>query len=312
MKEERLKKRLVAEIAEKNQGSYFSEIQADNRIKIFDLSWLKTNWNLEGKNQVASMTLATPFNSTGTFPKIEAFLRASRILEQLENALKGEEYLRVPGMQKLINESRFFNSELIYFLASIDSSEESLGHSRFVASYTLLLAKSAGVHHRQSLLDIERGALLHDIGKIGISEDILQKDGPLTEEEMEIIRYHPLIGFAMIEEFSFLQGAAEIILFHHERYDGSGYPFGLQAEEIPLSARLFSLADTIDAITSDRPYRKGRSFEEALEEIRLCSGTQFDPKLAEISLQIPVEKWKKTKEKVLKSLRRPAVNLRCS
>lgn len=80
----------------------------------------------------------------------------------------------------------------------------------------------------------------------------------------------------MIKEFSFLQGAAEIVLFHHERYDGSGYPFGLQGEEIPLSARLFSLSDTLDAITSDRPYRRGRSFEEALAEIEKCSGSQFD------------------------------------
>ncbi len=309
MKGQGLKKRLVAE---KNRSNYFSEMQTNNRVKIFDLSWLKTNWDLEGQDQTASMALSSPFNSPGTFPKIEAFLRASRILEQLESTLRGEEYLRIPGMQKLVNESRFFNSELIYFLASTDSSEESLGHSRFVASYTLLLAKSAGIRNRQSLLDIERGALLHDIGKIGIAEDILQKNGPLTEEEMEIIRYHPLIGFAMIEEFSFLQGAAEIILFHHERYDGSGYPFGLEAEEIPLSARLFSLADTIDAITSDRPYRKGRSFEEALEEISLCSGTQFDPKLAEVTLNIPAEIWKKTKEKVLKSLRRPAAYMRYS
>jgi len=158
------------------------------------------------------------------------------------------------------------------------------------------------------LIDIERGALLHDIGKIGIPETILQKKEALTEEEMEIIRYHPLIGFAMIEEFSFLQGAAEIVLFHHEKYDGTGYPFGLIGEEIPLSARLFSLADTLDAITSDRPYRRGRSLEEALQEIEKCRGSQFDPELVDIMQAIPLDKWEKAKERARKTLRAPAIN----
>jgi len=278
------------------------------KIKIFDLGWLKANWDLQSFGQAASALIASPALSPYTHPKIDAFLKASRILERLENVIRQEEYLAVPGLKKLFQESRFFNSELIYFLAAADSSEESLGHSRFVAAYTVLLAQSSGITNRRALLDIERGALLHDIGKIGIPEGILQKREPLAEEEMDIIKYHPLIGFAMIEEFSFLQGAAEIVLFHHERYDGAGYPFGLQGEEIPLSARLFSLADTLDAITSDRPYRLARSFEEALEEIKSCSGSQFDPRLVDILLEIPVEKWKKVKEKVLKTVRQPAIN----
>jgi HD-GYP domain-containing protein (c-di-GMP phosphodiesterase class II) len=307
MKEDRVKKQAVAE-GKKSGSRYYSEIPENGRIKSFDLSWLKTNWDLEGWGHSASALLASPLNSACTFPKIEAFLKASSILEKLEKVIRGDRYLRLPEMQNLFNETRFFNSELIYFLAATDSSEESLGHSRFVASYTVLLAQGAGISHRRTLLDIERGALLHDIGKIGIPEGILQKKGSLTEEEMQIIKYHPLIGFAMIEEFSFLQGAAEIVLFHHEKYNGNGYPFGLQGEEIPLSARLFSLADTIDAITSDRPYRKGRTFEDALEEIKLCSGTQFDPKLAEITLQIPAEKWEKIKEKILRSLKQPVIH----
>lgn len=308
MKDNRPKRLALAESHGKKDKDLYSGLQENSRVKVFDLSWLKTNWDLQGWGQAASALMNYPFSSPFALSKIEAFLKASRILDRLENAMRQEEFGRIPGLKKLFHDSRFFNSELIYFLAATDSREENLGHSRFVAGYTLLMAQTAGVTGRRALLDIERGALLHDLGKVGIPEDILQKKGPLTEEEMEIIRYHPLIGFAMIEEFSFLQGAAEIILFHHERYDGTGYPFGLQAEEIPLSARLFSLADAIDAMTSDRPYRRSRSFEEALEEIKLCSGTQFDPQLVEITLSIPAHRWIKTREKVLKSLRQPAVN----
>lgn len=309
MKEERQKKSAAAENeGRKDRNRYLAAVQENSRVKVFDLSWLKTNWDIQGWGQVASALLNSPYSSPYALSKIEAFLKASRILDRLENAIRQEEFVRIPGLKNLFNESRFFNSELIYFLAATDSREESLGHSRFVAAYTVLLAQAAGVTTRRALLDIERGALLHDLGKVGIPEDILQKKGPLSDEEMEIIKYHPLIGFAMIEEFSFLQGAAEIVLFHHERFDGTGYPFGLQGEEIPLSARLFSLADTIDAITSDRPYRRSRGFEDALEEIKLCSGTQFDPRLVEVTLEIPPEKWRKVKEKVLKSLRQPAVN----
>lgn len=309
MKEDRPKKTTMAETDErKNRSKYLAAVHDNSRVKVFDLSWLKTNWDIQGWGQVASALLNSPYSSPYALSKIEAFLKASRILDRLENAIRQEEFVRIPGLKHLFNESRFFNSELIYFLAATDSREESLGHSRFVAAYTVMLAQSAGVTSRRALLDIERGALLHDLGKVGIPDDILQKKGPLKEEEMEIIKYHPLIGFAMIEEFSFLQGAAEIVLFHHERFDGTGYPFGLQGEEIPLSARLFSLADTIDAITSDRPYRRSRGFEEALEEVKLCSGTQFDPRLVEVTLEIPPERWRKVKEKVLKSFRQPAFN----
>ncbi len=289
MKEDRLKKLAMADADEKkNKNRYVAAVQENYRVKVFDLSWLKTNWDIQGWGQVASALMHSPYSSPYALSKIEAFLKASRILDRLENAIRQEELVRIPGLKNLSNERRFFNSELIYFLAATDSREESLGHSRFVAAYTVLLAQSAGVTGRRALLDIERGALLHDLGKVGIPEDILQKKGPLSDEEMEIIKYHPLIGFAMIEEFSFLQGAAEIVLFHHERFDGTGYPFGLQGEEIPLSARLFSLADTIDAITSDRPYRRCRGLE--------------------VTLEIPPDRWRKVKEKVLNSLHQPAVN----
>lgn len=306
MKQDRPKKNRLGE----GPGAYLRQeepvSQNNQKIKIFDLDWLRLNWNIN--SSPSSLLHSYERYLPEAYKKIESYLEASRILERLENVVQGDSLKDEPRFKRLLRERKYFNSELIYFLASTDSSEENLGHSRFVAAYTVFLAQASGITSKQYLADIERGALLHDLGKIGIPESILQKEGPLTADEMEIIKFHPLIGFAMIEEFSFLQGAAEIVLFHHERYDGSGYPFGLEGAEIPLSARLFALADTLDAITSNRPYRQGRSFEEALQEIAKCRGSQFEPELVDIMLDIPVEKWAKIKEKVLSSLQQPIIN----
>jgi putative nucleotidyltransferase with HDIG domain len=203
---------------------------------------------------------------------------------------------------------RFFNSNLIHFIAATDDNEDTVGHSQFVASYALLLARELGVEDQRYLVDLERGALLHDIGKIGIPESILRKKGPLTLIEREIIKDHPLLGYKLIEEFSFLERAAQVVLFHHEHFTGMGYPYGLAGEQIPLEARIFSIADTVDAITSDRPYRKGRSFEEARREVERFSGSQFDPQLVEVFLSIPQERWQKAKLATLRTLRLPTIH----
>jgi putative nucleotidyltransferase with HDIG domain len=189
----------------------------------------------------------------------------------------------------------FLNSSLLYFIASTDGNEDTVGHSQLVARYTVFLAKTVGIEDKNSLINIERGALLHDIGKIGIPEFILRKAGPLSKIEREIVQEHPLLGYRMIEEFNFLKEAAQIVLFHHECYSGDGYPFGLSGEEIPLEARIFALADTLDAITSDRTYREGRSFDEAYREIEKNQGSQFDPLIVEVLLSIPKEEWQKIK-----------------
>ncbi len=177
-----------------------------------------------------------------------------------------------------------------------------MGHSQLVARYTMMLTKALGVEDKNYLVNIERGALLHDIGKIGIPESILRKAGPLTALEREIVKEHPLIGYEIIEEFEFLKKAAQIVLFHHESYDGSGYPYGLAAEEIPLEARIFAVADTLDAITSDRPYRKGSSFDVAFREVERARGTQFDPVVVDTLFSVPLEKWQRIKEHTEKSL----------
>ncbi len=133
---------------------------------------------------------------------------------------------------------------------------------------------------------LRMGAMLHDIGKIGVPDAILNKPGPLTDEEFEIMKTHPLLGAKIVENIPFLKPALSYILYHHERYDGKGYPYGLKGEEIPIEGRLLSVIDTVDAITSDRPYRKGRSIEVAIEELKAHSGTQFDPKIVNICIKV--------------------------
>jgi putative nucleotidyltransferase with HDIG domain len=138
--------------------------------------------------------------------------------------------------------------------------------------------------NEKELGDLKIGALLHDIGKIGVPDSILNKPGPLTEEESEIMKKHPTTGAKMVESISFLKPALPYILYHHERHDGKGYPSGLAGDDIPLPGRLLAVVDTIDAITSDRPYRKGRPLAAAMDEIRRYAGFQFNPAVVEACL----------------------------
>ncbi len=165
---------------------------------------------------------------------------------------------------------------------------ETEGHSRRVVQYTLTLAQKLGVPEEQ-LVPMMRGALLHDIGKIGVPDQILRKPGPLTPDEWEIMKCHTRIGYEILSPIDFLRDASPIILHHHERFDGSGYPDGLIGFVIPLGARIFAVADAYDALTSDRPYRRGRAHASAVEEIVRCSGTHFDPQVVTALLQTPEE-----------------------
>jgi len=174
---------------------------------------------------------------------------------------------------------------------------ETEGHSRRVTAYTVALARAVGVPADQ-LGVIARGAFLHDIGKIAIPDRILLKPGKLTPEEREIMRTHCERGYEMIRKIPFLREAAEIVYAHQETFNGAGYPRGLRGEEIPLGARIFAVADTLDAITSDRPYRKGRSFAEASLEIARCDGDQFDPKVVEVFLRMPESLWIDLRQRV--------------
>jgi cyclic di-GMP phosphodiesterase len=170
-----------------------------------------------------------------------------------------------------------YSNTLHALVHALDAREhETSDHSQRVVRYTLAIAHKMGIPDGP-LEDIGRGALLHDIGKIGVPDSILLKPGPLTPAEWVEMRRHPEVGFRILERIDFLHPAAEIVLAHQERYDGGGYPRKLRAEQIPLGARIFMIADTLDAMTSDRPYRKAVSFADAREEIARCSRTQFDP-----------------------------------
>lgn len=164
---------------------------------------------------------------------------------------------------------------------------ETKGHSFRVAEYVMAIARQVGVEDGgQDWTDMHRGALLHDVGKIGVPDYILHKSGPLTPEEWNDMKRHPHIGHEMLRDISFLQGAAAIVHSHHERFDGKGYPQGLIGDEIPLGARIFSVADAFDAMTSDRPYRRALSPDMAHDEIVRHSGTQFDPDVVQAFLLV--------------------------
>lgn len=184
-------------------------------------------------------------------------------------------------------------------VAALDAREhETQNHSQRVARYTTFLAEKVGVPHH-GLAGLYPGALLHDIGKIGISDSILLKRGRLTKEEQEIIRQHPEIGARIVARIGLTAVARSIVLYHHERWDGKGYPRGVQGDQVPVPARIFSIADTLDGITSDRPYRKARSWNDAREEILRCRGTQFDPDLVNAFLSIPAAHFKSLREEVM-------------
>ena len=174
---------------------------------------------------------------------------------------------------------------------------ETEGHCQRVTAFTITMAKAMGVDKGQ-LRHIARGAFLHDIGKMGIPDHILRKPGPLTGEEREIMRRHCEIGYAVLERIPFLKEAAEIVLSHQECYDGSGYPRGLKGEQIPLGARIFAIADTLDAMISDRPYRKAMPISAVREEVRKYSGRQFDPRVAEVFFSIPDSIWLDLHDKI--------------
>lgn len=174
---------------------------------------------------------------------------------------------------------------------------ETEGHSKRVTAYTIALARAMGIAPADIKI-IARGAFLHDIGKMAIPDEILRKPGSLTAEEQELMREHCTRGYNMLRKIPFLSGAAEIVFTHQEHFNGSGYPNRLRGHEIPVGARIFAVADALDAITSDRPYRKALSFDSAREEILRCSGSQFDPAVVEVFLKIPNELWQELRSEI--------------
>lgn len=174
---------------------------------------------------------------------------------------------------------------------------ETEAHARRVTAYTISIARVMGLSAAEIRV-IARGAFLHDVGKLAVPDAILLKPGALTREEMEIMRSHCSRGREVTVGIPFLKEPAEIVYSHHENYDGSGYPRGLRGDEIPLGARIVSLANAFDAITSDQPYRPARPFSAAIAEIERCAGSQFDPEIVKIVLKIPENLWSDMRKEV--------------
>jgi putative nucleotidyltransferase with HDIG domain len=187
-----------------------------------------------------------------------------------------------------------YDTTLENFMAALDLRDvETYGHSKTVARYTHMLAGSCGVSDPRKLESIRKGALLHDAGKMAIPDSILKKPGPLAPKEWEVIRRHPVLGYGLVRDVKLVPEVANIILCHHERYDGKGYPKGLAGESIPLEARIFAVADTLDAVTSHRPYRAPRDFQAARRELKDNAGQQFDPKIVDVFCDLELAVWEK-------------------
>jgi putative nucleotidyltransferase with HDIG domain len=174
---------------------------------------------------------------------------------------------------------------------------ETEGHSKRVTAFTIAIARAMGLSKEQIAV-IARGAFLHDIGKMAVPDAILRKPGKLTPDEILIMQEHCYHGYEILKKIPFLGEAAEIVYAHQERYDGTGYPRGLKGEQIPLGARMFSVADTLDAITSDRPYRPAQSLTAARIEIEKWSGKQFDPDVVKVFLEMDQDIWPDLRKEV--------------
>jgi cyclic di-GMP phosphodiesterase len=174
---------------------------------------------------------------------------------------------------------------------------ETEGHSKRVTAFTIAIARAIGLT-KDEIAVIARGAFLHDIGKMAIPDAILRKPGALDPEEVSIMREHCYRGYQMLRKIPFLEEAAAIVYAHQERFDGTGYPRGLKGEQIPLGARIFAVADTLDAITSDRPYRPAQDVRAAMAEIERWSGRQFDPDVVSKFLAMPENIWEDLRREI--------------
>jgi putative nucleotidyltransferase with HDIG domain len=244
---------------------------------------------------------------TKPFKLTEVSQIAQKAIEKRRLVLEVKEYQR--GLERMVAErtaelhkalkelDNTYDDTLKALVSALDTRDaENQGHSWRVVKYTRELARLIGIKDKKKLKVLEYGALLHDIGKIGIKDEILNKKSSLSPEEWKEMKKHPEIGYRILRKIKFLEDASLIVLNHHEHYNGNGYPAGLKGEEIPLGSRIFSVADMLDAITSERIYRKAMSFEIASRELKRNSGLQFDPEVVKIFHSLDLSYWKDLKK----------------
>ncbi len=239
---------------------------------------------------------------TKPFSLEEVTISVSRALEKRRLLIENRNYQRtleerVACRTQQLKEAleilqETYDSTLLALGTALDSRDaDTAGHSLRVTLYTARLARCFGLAEHE-LRVIQQGAALHDIGKIGVPDELLRRPGKLNDAEWVLMRRHPLIGYRILSGSKYLIGAAQLVLQHHEKYDGTGYPAGLKGDQISLSARIFSVVDTLDCMTSNRPFQAATSFESARDEIARAVGTQFDPKAVEAFLSLPLDEWK--------------------
>jgi len=241
--------------------------------------------------------IAKPWHQTELLNTVQQAAEAARL--RRENERLTAEVQRQNGQLREVNlrleemVQQRTQALLEGLIAALDYRDaETQWHSRRVSLYARRLAEALGMGEPEVTV-IEHGALLHDIGKIGVRDLVLLKPGPLTSEEWNEMRRHPELGWALLQRVDYLRPASAIVLQHQEKWDGSGYPKRLRGEEIVIGARIFHVVDTLDAITSDRPYRRSRPFSEARAEISRCRGSQFDPVVVDAFLAVPQEDWER-------------------
>lgn len=251
---------------------------------------------IEAMKNGADDYLVKPLQLEVVIASLGRALKKKRLEQEVENYRRRLEEMveeRTAQLKSaLLNIERSYEDTLEALGAAIDLRDSQTGgHSKRVAVYSSKIAKELGTTEGE-LKTIARGAWLHDIGKLATPDAILLKPGTLTQEEWRIMKRHAEIGYDLVKRIPFLADAAEIIWTHHERWDGSGYPRGLKGTDIPLGARIFAVADTVDAMTSDRPYRCALSFEATQEEIRRGSGSRYDSQVVSAFLTGGIESWK--------------------
>ncbi|GAB4283063.1 MAG: hypothetical protein Kow0029_28940 [Candidatus Rifleibacteriota bacterium] len=304
---------------EKDESPYFTQVQSSEGVASFapdsdqGYTELIKYVRSEEKHQLITNLAESKFAETETIKVAGCKLRDTIVLPlkprdkllgviQVANKKGNLNYrpedldlLKILGSQiafVIQNADLFHNLQRAYIdtLAALTSAIDAKdsytrGHSERVTDLSMRLGRELGIE-RTEIEKIKLGGLLHDIGKIGIPEGILNKPGRLNDEEFAVIKSHPELGIRILGKVEFLAGVVPIIKHHHERFDGKGYPDGLAGENIPLLARIVSVVDTYDAMTTDRPYRKALTTEEALKEINHCSGTQFDPGVASVFIRM--------------------------